>query len=147
METTFFVIGFFAVVIALITGVLVLIHIFASKDDLKSAGVHTDQSAPINLVDIYKEPFGFEPHGSRGTFVPPPMKPGDMSTDQFIHHLVEVIESEVPPTLDDMKRDIGRALSMLVNARDIIDDIEPCGHIDEDFENRINNWLIRGHQD
>jgi len=126
-----------------------------TKEDYDSAGVHVGQINSRDLAKINKEPFGFEPHENTDIVVIPAIKPGDMSTDTFIHHLADIVSSKSYPLDTNPHEIFDRALAMLVNARDLLDscyEIIPdpidadCDNID-DIHNRISNWLVRGHQD
>jgi|688.fasta_scaffold1340821_2 hypothetical protein len=110
--------------------------------DHKDAGVHLDPSTPpVDLSKVYKEPLGFQPHGSRDTFVPRRMH--SMSTDDFIYHLGDVINNEAPITLDDLNRDMEHVLAMLVDAREILDDVL-MQDLPDELWNRVSNWLVKG---
>jgi len=140
----------------LVPAVIIGCALLFTEEDYDAAGIHLgNDPVPMDLAKIYKDPMGFEPHGSRDTFVPPPMKPGDLSTDAFIHSLADIVSSRSYPLPAQAHEIFDRALAMLVNARDLLDscyEIIPdpidadCDNID-DIHNRISNWLVRGHQD
>lgn len=132
----------FVIIATAAVGVWMLNRI--TRDDLDEAGVHLDDHNSLDLSKVYKAPIGFEPHGSRDTFVPTVVD--SMSTDDFIESLRQSIEDG--PWLGNarMYAQMKRAHDMLVDARSIMDEVLPCGHNEEVIDS-ITNWLIRGHQD
>jgi hypothetical protein len=125
--------------------VCTLAVIWAMWQDHEDAGVHLDPSTPpVDLSKVYKEPLGFQPHGSRDTLIPSPSS-HPMSTDDFIYHLGDVINNEAPITLDELNRDMAHVLGMLVDAREILDEILDLPRdLPEDLQNRVSNWLVKG---
>lgn len=115
--------------------------IFGNSEDLKSAGVYRGK---LDLSEVYRDPIGFEPHGSRDTFVPTEVD--RMSTDDFIEALRHSVEDGIWLGNSRMHQQMKRAYSMLVEAREIMDDISI---IDDELSvsHRAENWLVRGHQD
>lgn len=133
-----------ASLVILIPGVIIALALLCTKEDLEEAGVHIDDHNSLDLAKVYRDPIGFEPHGSRDTFVPTEVD--TMSTDEFIEDLDRRVNSDFMGVMPNDRVRMKRALAMLIDARDILDSIEPCGHNDE-LCNKASNWLVRGHQD
>jgi len=133
-----------ASLVILIPGVIIALALLCTKEDLDEAGVHIDDHNSLDLAKIYRDPMGFEPHGARDTFVPAEVD--TMSTDEFIESFRQAVEDGIWLGNSRMHRQAKRALSMLIEARDIMDDISG---IDDELtvSNRASNWLVRGHQD
>lgn len=127
-----------------LVGAVIALVLLCTKEDLEEAGVHIDDHNSLDLAKIYRDPMGFEPHGARDTFVPAEVD--TMSTDEFIESFRQSVEDGIWLGNSRMHRQAKRALSMLIEARDIMDDISG---IDDELSvsNRANNWLVRGHQD
>lgn len=127
-----------------LVGAVIALVLLCTKEDLEEAGVHIDDHNSLDLAKIYRDPMGFEPHGARDTFVPAEVD--TMSTDEFIESFRQAVEDGIWLGNSRMHRQAKRALSMLIEARDIMDDISG---IDDELSvsNRANNWLVRGHQD
>lgn len=131
-----------------IVGSIVLYLRLVTKEDLEEAGVHIDDHNSLDLSKIYRDPMGFEPHGARDTFVP--AKVDTMSTDEFIESFRQSVEDGIWLGNSRMHRQAKRALAMLIEARDLMDqclDGLPCDMDNEDLVNKVSNWLVRGHQD
>jgi hypothetical protein len=60
METAIFIIFISVAAVAFVLGVLGFLSLLCSSDDLKAAGVHTDQTKPLDLEALYKDSIGFE---------------------------------------------------------------------------------------
>lgn len=115
--------------------------VFSTREDLESAGVYRGK---LGVSEVYRDPIGFEPHGSRDTFVPTEVD--RMSTDDFIEALRHSVEDGIWLGNSRMHQQMKRAYSMLVEAREIMDDISI---IDDELSvsHRAENWLVRGNQD
>jgi len=122
METAFFVLGFFGIGLAMLTVFLFVVYIlFASDQDLEEAGVHLDR----NTVPL----------------------PDSVSLDVFVSQVFDTCNASNTPE-EELRAYLGRALTIIVNARDIMDDLpDSMLFHNPDLENRVNNWLVRGHQD
>lgn len=134
--------------IVIIPAVIIGCTLLFTKEDYDDAGVHLgNDPVPLDLARIYRDPIGFEPAHVRDTFVPSHID--TMSTDEFLGHLLDLIEGDGVPTWEDIRDSLERSRQMLVGARDIMDDC--LVEIDDDSESgindRIGNWLVRGHQD
>jgi hypothetical protein len=117
--------------------------VFGSSEDLKSAGVYRGK---LDLSEVYRDPIGFEPHGSRDTFVPTEVD--TMSSDEFIADLERRVNTDFMGVAQ--RACMKRALTMLVGACELLDqcvDRLPCDIDNEDLVNKVSNWLVRGHQD
>jgi hypothetical protein len=125
-----------------LVGAVIALVLLCTKEDYDDAGVHVDDHNSLDLAKIYRDPIGFEPHGARDTFVPNEVD--TMSTDEFIADLDRRVNSDFMGVTQ--RACMRRALAMLIEARDIMDDISG---IDDELSvsNRANNWLVRGHQD
>ena len=134
--------------IVIIPAVIIGCALLFTKEDYDDAGVHLgNDPVPLDLARIYRDPIGFEPAHVRDTFVPKPTE--ILTTDAFIGHMLDIIEGDGVPTWDDIRDTLDRARRMITDARDIMDDC--LEEIDDDSESgindRIGNWLVRGHQD
>ena len=125
-----------------IVGAVIALVLLCTKEDYDDAGVHIDDHNSLDLAKIYRDPIGFEPHGARDTFVPTEVD--TMSTDEFIEDLDRRIKSDFMGVAH--RACMKRALSMLIEARDIMDSIDSWSNNKELFDKSCN-WLVRGHQD
>lgn len=126
-----------------IVGAVIALVLLCTKEDYDDAGVHVDDHNSLDLAKIYRDPIGFEPHGARDTFVPTEVE--TMPTDEFIADLHCRVNTDFMGVMPNDLARMKRALAMLIEARDIMDDISG---IDDELSvsNRANNWLVRGHQ-
>ena len=131
-----------------LVGAVIALVLLCTKEDYDDAGVHVDDHNSLDLAKIYRDPIGFEPHGSRDTFVPNELD--TMSTDEFIADLHARANTDFMGVMPNDRVRMKRALTMLVGACELLDqcvDRLPCDIDNEDLVNKVANWLVRGHQD